>query len=338
MKRPTITDVARAAGVSKGTVSYALNGRPGVSEQTRRRVLALAEEMGYRASSAARRLAGAPAHVVGLTLNREAELLGVEPFFIELIGGLEAELALHGYGLMVQMAADQAAEAAIYRSWWSERRADGVLVCDVRRDDKRVAELQQLGMPAVVIGPPSASGSLVSLWSDDEAAAEESVRYLAALGHRRIARVAGIPDLAHTRIRTAAFTAICAELGIDDAITITTDYSKEGGARATRELLSTSQRPTAVVYDNDVMAVAGLAVAAEIGLSVPSDLSVIAWDDSEICELVHPPLTALSRDITAYGTHAAQLLLAAIGGGQVSSLQLDAAHLRPRGTTAPPPH
>src|SRR3954452_3688397 len=111
MKRPTIADVARAAGVSKGAVSYALNGQPGVSDSTRRKVVAIAESLGFRASSAARVLAGAPSQMVGMTLNREAKLIGVEPFFMDLISGLEAELANHSYGLLVRMASDEAAEA-----------------------------------------------------------------------------------------------------------------------------------------------------------------------------------------------------------------------------------
>jgi DNA-binding LacI/PurR family transcriptional regulator len=336
MKRPTIADVARAAGVSKGAASYALNGQPGVSDSTRRKVLAIAESLGFRANSAARVLAGAPSQIVGMTLNREAKLLGVEPFFMELISGLEAELANHSYGLLVRMASDEAAEADIYRGWWTEGRADGVLVCDVRLADKRIPELEELGMPAVVIGPPSACGSLISVWSDDDVSTVESVRYLAALGHRRIARVAGFAELAHTRIRTDAFVRHCGELRLTDAITVTADYTKEGGARATRELLMSPTRPTAVIYDNDIMAVAGLAVAAEMGISVPADLSIIAWDDSQICQLVHPPLTALSRDICAYGTQAARLLLAAINGEAVENQHVAPAHLNPRGTTAPP--
>lgn len=335
-KRPTIADVARAAGVSKGTVSFAINGRPGVSDSTRQRVLAIAERMGFRASRAARTLAGARSQIVGLTLNREARTLALEPFFMELISGLEAELAAHSYGLLVQMTADEAAETAIYRTWWTEGRVDGVLVCDVRATDQRIPALEQLGIPAVVVGPPSSCGSLSSVWSDDAVSVIETVRYLAALGHRRIARLAGIADLAHTRIRTEAFTRICAELGLDDAITEVTDYTAEGGARTTRQLLESPLPPTALIYDNDIMAVAGLAVAAEVGLSVPADLSIVAWDDSEICQVVHPPLTALSRDIPAYGTHAARLLLDAINGRQGANLHEAPAHLNPRGTTAPP--
>lgn len=336
MKRPTIADVARRAGVSKGAVSYALNGQPGVSEATRQRILAIAAEIGFSPSSAARALSGATAKAVGLALCRPARTLGIEPFFMELISGVEAELSARSYALTLQVVADQEAEIAVYRRWWAERRVDGVFVCDLRTDDHRVPALEELQLPAVVIGGPGHTGNLASVWSDDAAALVETVEYLVALGHRRIARVGGLPALLHTEIRTDAFTDVCRRLGLDEATTVWSDYTGEEGARATRRLLSSANRPTAVIYDNDVMAIAGLSVAQEMGLAVPGDLSIVAWDDSPLCQLVHPPLTALGRDIPAYGAHAARQLLAVIAGEPVTGLQDETAHLTPRGSTAPP--
>jgi DNA-binding LacI/PurR family transcriptional regulator len=337
VKRPTIADVAKAAGVSKGAVSYALNGQRGVSEATRARILAAADSLGYRANSAARALAGAPSNVVGLTLRRPAKTLGVEPFFMELISGLEVELSIHSYALLLQMVPDTEHEIAVYQRWWSDHSVDGVLICDVRDGDERVAALSHLDLPAVVIGPPTASGTLASIWSDDGVSLVEAVEYLAALGHTRIARIGGLPELSHTTIRTQTFTTVAEQLRLESAMTIPTDYTGEDGARATRRLLSSPNRPTALIYDNDIMAIAGLAVAQEMGLTVPDNLSIIAWDDSPICRLVHPPLTALTRDISAYGTHAARLLLAAIDGQPITDMHDEPAHLTPRGSTAPPP-
>lgn len=336
MKRPTIADVARRAGVSKGAVSYALNGQPGVSEATRRRILAIAQEIGFSPSSAARALSGASANAVGLTLCRPARILGIEPFFMELISGVEGELSARSYALTLQVVADPEAEIAVYRRWWGERRVDGVFVCDLRVDDRRVPALKELQLPAVVIGGPGHSGGLATVWSDEATALEEVVAYLAALGHRRIARVGGLPDLLHTELRTAAFASVTRRLGLTECVTVPSDYTGEEGARITRRLLSSPNRPTAVMYDNDVMAVAGLAVAQEMGLAIPADLSIVAWDDSPLCRLVHPPLTALRRDIPAYGAHAARQLLAAIAGEPINGYQDETAQLTPRGSTAPP--
>jgi DNA-binding LacI/PurR family transcriptional regulator len=338
VKRPTIADIADAAGVSKGAVSYALNGQPGVSDITRQRILAIAERVGWKPNSAARALSGSNAGAIGLALCRPARVLGVEPFFMELISGMEAALSARSYALTLQVVADHDAEINVYQRWWGERRVDGVLVCDLRVDDRRLPVLQTLSLPAVVIAGPGEFGGLASVWSDDAAAVTEAVEYLAALGHRHIARVSGMPDLLHSVIRSDAFVAVCSRLGIQQVLTVPSDYTTEEGSRATRRLLSAAERPTAIIYDNDIMALAGLSVAQEMGLSVPADLSIVAWDDSLLCRVVHPSLTALSRDIPAYGAHAAQQLLDLLANGTVNSLQDPTAHLVPRGSTARPPH
>ncbi|MFG1602539.1 LacI family DNA-binding transcriptional regulator [Actinoplanes sp. NPDC049265] len=336
MKRPTIADIAERAGVSKGAVSYALNGQPGVSEATRQRIIAIAREIGFNPNSAARALSGARAAAVGLTLSRPARILSVEPFFMGLISGFEAELASRSYALTLQLVDSPEQEVEVYRRWWGERRVDGVFVSDLRDGDVRIPVLQELQLPAVVIGGPGETGAISQVWSDDAGAVAEAVRYLAALGHRRIARVSGMPELLHTRARGRAFDEVCRSLGFESAVTLPADYTGEEGGRATRQLLMRADRPTAVIYDNDVMAVAGLAVAQEMGLRVPTELSIVAWDDSPLCRLVHPALTALSRDIATYGARAARQLLAAIAGEPVGNVEAAQARLTPRGSTAPP--
>ena len=337
MKRPTMAEIARRAGVSKVSVSYSLNGQPGVSAETRQRVLAIAEELGWVANGAARALSGAATRTVGMVVRRPARVLGVEPFFMELISGVEAELSAQDYALMLQMAASVDAEIAVYRRWWAGRKVDGVLLCDLQVDDPRIAALEELELPALALGAAPAPGRLVSVWSNDAEAVTEAVEYLFTLGHRRIARVGGMPDLRHTTVRTEAFTAACRTLGIDPGVTITTDYTGEQGARATRRLLIAQDRPTAIIYDNDVMAIAGLAVAQEMGLAVPADISLVAWDDSVLCRLVRPPLTSLSRDIPAYGAHAVARLLDVIGGAPVTSVEDEAPHVTARGSTGRAP-
>ncbi|MDT0442170.1 LacI family DNA-binding transcriptional regulator [Streptomyces johnsoniae] len=329
-------DIARRAGVTKAAVSFALNGRPGVSEPTRRRVLAIAHELGWQPSSAARALSDGRAGSFGLVVDRPARTLGLEPFFMQLISGIQAELVRDATPLLLTMAEDQAAEIALHRGWWARRVVDGVFLVDLRVDDARVPVLAELGMPAVVIGAPLGTGGLPAVWSDDDAAVVTAVRHLAGLGHRRLGRVSGPGRLRHTAIRTAAFERVTAELGLAGT-TIEGDYSGGTGAAATRALLGAPRRPTALLYDNDVMAVSGLTAAQGLGLAVPGDVSIVAWDDSALCGLVHPSLTALSRDIAAYGAHAARRLRQAAGGGPVADLQDKAPSLTLRGSTGPVP-
>jgi DNA-binding LacI/PurR family transcriptional regulator len=341
MRRPTIADIARRAGVSKGAVSYALNDRPGVSPNTRQRILAIAEEIGWRPNSAARALSGAAANAIGLAIRRPARILGIEPFFMELVSGMEAVLSAAGSALMLQVVGDADTEIGLYRRWWGERRIDGAIVTDLRAEDPRVGLLEELALPAVIVGGPTGVGTLPHVWADEAVTVTETVGYLAALGHRRIGRVAGLPELLHTRHRDAAFRAAGTKFEVDTSVVISTDYTGDEGAHATRAMLSGSTRPTAILYDNDIMAVAGLSVAHEMGLSVPRDLSIVGWDDSPLCQVVRPPLTALTRDIPAYGARAAELLLEVIAGdGQAAGGRrgVEVAHprLTPRGSTGPP--
>jgi DNA-binding LacI/PurR family transcriptional regulator len=336
VKRPTISDIARRAGVTKAAVSFALNGQPGVSATTRERILAIAEEIGFEPNSAARALSDGRAGAYGLVIDRPARLLGMEPFFMQLISGIQAELSGGQTALLFTTAEDQAAEIAMYRSWWAQRRVDGVFLVDLQIGDQRVPVLEELRMPAVVIGAPVGAGSLTAVWEDDAAATHAVVEHLTGLGHIRLARVTGIPRFWHTKIRTDAFKAAAAAAGAE-AVCVEADYTGEHGAAATRRLLRSKRPPTAILYDNDIMAVSGLSAATAMGVDVPGELSIVAWDDSPLCALVHPPLAALTRDIAAYGAHAARTLIQLADGVTVDNVEAAPPVLTARGSTASPP-
>ena len=308
MKRPTITDIAQRAGVTKAAVSFALNGKPGISAATRERILAIAEEIGFQPSSAARALTAGKSGVFGLVIDRPARTLGIEPFFMQLISGIQADLAAHQIMLQFTMTQDVDAEIENYRQWWAQRRVDGVFVVDLQVDDRRIAAIERLRMPAVVIGTPRGTGSLPAIWPDDRAAVDLVVDYLAAHGHQRIARVGGPPAYWHSVLRREAFEAAAAAAGLTALSVEAADYTAEHGAQATVGLLGSAEPPSAILYDNDVMAAAGLGVAQRLGVSVPGGVSIVSWDDSALCELMHPALTALRRDIGGTGAIAARML------------------------------
>ncbi len=313
-RQPTMADIARRAGVSRVAVSYALNGRPGVSDEVRRRIVQIAQEIGFSASGPARALHGAAARAVGMTMRRPSTAYHVEVFRRELISGIQSELMAQGIGLALQFADGIEAEIQVYRSWSADRRVSGVLLCDLLADDPRIAATQQIDLPVVVLGGPVTGQRMSSVWGDDATGVTELVRYLASLGHRRIIRVGGPAAMRHTVWRNEVFDTACTEAGVEGVV-VASDYTGEAGAQATRRVLSSPlRRPTAICYDNDVMAVAGLAVAAEMGLAVPGDVSIVACEDSPLCQVVRPALTVLRRDIVAYGAHAARVLLELIAG------------------------
>lgn len=312
-RRTTIADIAARAGVSISAVSFALNDRPGVSDETRRRVREIARELDWQPHSAARALGGAKAGSIGFVLNRPARTLGTESFFGDLISGIQLGLAGTHVGMNLLVARDAEEELETYRDWWRGHRVDGVIVIDPRRDDARLALLADLGMPTVVVGShPSPEGAAPTVWIDDSDATDTVLRYLHALGHRRIAHVAGRLEFEHTAMRMDRLRAFAADEGLNDAVSVPTDYSAEAGASATRTLLSRSVRPTAIVYDNDVLAVAGLGVASEMGVAVPGDVSIVSFDDSAMIRLVRPAITSLTRDTVELGQRAATLLRAQI--------------------------
>ena len=307
MSRPTIADIAQRAGVSTSAVSFALNGKPGVSQATRERILAIADELAWRPHSAARALGNSRTGAVGLVLARRARTLGVEPFFGQLVSGLQAGLSEQGTALQLLIVEDTETEMDVYRSWAAARRVDGLVVLDLLDDDPRIPLLETLGIPVVIIGGPVESEKLSFTWANDREAMHQAVDYLVAIGHRRIAHVAGMPHFLHT-VRRMEVVAEARERHGLQAVSLTTDFSDSDGANITRRLLSSPERPTAIVYDSDVMAVAGLGVALEMGVRVPDDLSVLSFDDSLLTRLTHPSLTALSRDTQAWAADAAHLL------------------------------
>lgn len=333
--RVTIRDIAERAGVSKVAVSYALNGQPGVSAATRERIVSIADELGWYPNRAARALSAARADACGLVLARPARTLALEPFFMEFIAGVESELARRSMALTIQLVQDVHEEITVYQRWWGEHRVDGVLMVDPRVDDPRVPELVRLGLPAVVIGGPLENRALPAVFHDEASVVIEAVQYLAALGHRRIAQVAGVSDFVHTRQRTAAFRQAAEDLELQWDV-FETDYSAEHGARVTRKLLSSPDAPTAIVFDSDLLAVTGLGVAQQMGFTVPDELSIIGWDDSLISQVVHPPLTAITRDINAFGIAAARHLLAAVNGEATTDVETTRGELTMRGSTGRP--
>ncbi|WP_285725807.1 LacI family DNA-binding transcriptional regulator [Psychromicrobium xiongbiense] len=340
-QRARLEDIAAKVGVSKGAVSFALNGKPGVSDATRARVLEVAAELDWGPNSAARALGGAGTSVIGLVLARPAKTLGVEPFFAELTSGIQAALSERGFAVQMQIVESLEAEIEIYRRWWREHRVDGVIMVDRRPDDPRIEVVNGLGIPAVMVGGPGEEGQIPTVWVDDWEAMTSIVDYLAALGHRRIAHVGGVPEFLHSQRRIDALEAARHRLGLPELSSVVTDFSDQQGASATRRLLSASERPSAIVFDNDVMALAGLGVAMEMNIAVPAMLSIVSFDDSLLTSLTHPAITALSRDTIDFGYRVALLLLESVknppptGGARSQRLPTPTLQVRASTTVVP---
>jgi LacI family repressor for deo operon, udp, cdd, tsx, nupC, and nupG len=335
MARPTINDVARVAGVSKGAVSFALNNKPGVATATRTRILDVARDLGWTPSARARALSASRSFAVGLVIMRPPETLRSDQFFISFIAGLETVLSAQGHLLVLQVVPDHDREHQSYRRLADEGRVDGVFVTDLFVDDTRPALLTEIGLPAVIIGPPLRDESWPAVGIDDAPGIMAAVEHLVALGHTRIAHVAGPSYMVHGRSRRLAWSAALQQAGLPDGPCIEADFSAESGAAATRQLLDLDEPPTAIVYANDLMAMAGLSLAVARGIRIPTDLSITGYDDTEIAAHLQPPLTTVTNDAIGWGRAAATRLLELINQEPPTTVALPPVRLVVRGSTGP---
>jgi DNA-binding LacI/PurR family transcriptional regulator len=182
-----------------------------------------------------------------------------------------------------------------------------------RRRDPRIPALEELGLLAVVVGHPVGTGSLARRVEGRSAGRTGGSGSPGRSGHRSAARISGPRALRHTRIRATAFEEATRQFGMR-LTTVEADCTGEQAAAATREVPAGDPRPPAVLCDNGVMAVSGLGSARDTGLATPADVSMVAWDDSPLCELVQPGLTALIRDVVDYGAQAARRLRELVAG------------------------
>ncbi|ROS54505.1 LacI family DNA-binding transcriptional regulator [Frigoribacterium sp. PhB24] len=286
---------------------------------------------------------------IGLTLVRPSEIYGAEPYFHELTAGLDRVVRPRGHAVLLRVLPDRDAELELCRRWSAEGVVDAVVLVDLSVDDPRVSLVSELGLPAISVSSPTISNGLPAVWTNDDVAVQEAVEALASLGHVRLAHVSGPLRLAHSVARRDTFVSVCDDRGLT-AATVTGDYSFESGERALAALLdgpvdSDDQAvegapagPTAVVFDNDLMALGGLAEARRLGLNVPGDLSIVAWDDSAQCQLSEPALSALSHDVQRIGEMVGETVLAVLDGERPPTLEAPPIVFVPRATTGPPVH
>ncbi|MDR2973976.1 MAG: LacI family transcriptional regulator [Propionibacteriaceae bacterium] len=332
--RVTIADIARRAGVTNTAVSLAINGKPGVSDETRERIRQIASDLRWTPNHAARALRGRGARAVGLVLARPEEAIEQEAFFARFITGAQATLSKHHFSLQLQMAADLTAEAAIHAEWVATGSVDGIIVLDPRAHDPRVTQLLSLGHPTIVVGGDDEGPSLASIRTDDGRFMRTILDHLIGLGHRRIGYVTGEQSFFHIRSRIDAFNETTIDAGVSGAV-LSGDFSAKRAQSATKRLMESPNRPTAMIYDSELMAIAGLARLSTMKLSVPGDVSIVSWEDSQICQVLHPSLTTLDRDAVSLGRLAAADLLRLLSGDPIKPLEHRAAVIA-RESTAPP--
>jgi LacI family transcriptional regulator len=304
----TITDVAAAAQVSIRTVSRVLNGSSKVGEDTRERIKAAIERMGFHPNSRARGLAAGRSYLIGVVQDDpNAHVIGV------LQRGIAQVCSTHGYELVVHPARYGDPDIVDNVTAFVRRsKVDGLLLLPPLSELSGLAEaLAAIGVPAVALAATRTASHPAMVMSTEREAAADVARHLLALGHRRIATVTGPLRFCSARERRDGFVQALREAGVELAPghLCEGDYGFASGVAAGERMLSGVDRPTAVFAANDIMAAAVIKVATERGLSVPRDLSVGGFDDSDIAGMITPTLTTIRRPIENMAAAATRQLL-----------------------------
>jgi DNA-binding LacI/PurR family transcriptional regulator len=332
-ERVTIIDVANKAGVAISSVSSALNGRPGVSEATRARIIEVASELGFVPSLRGKSLSGRRAFTLGLVLHRDPDVLELDPFFGGFIGGIEDAIDPRGYALVLQIGSESDRVLQRYEKLAAGRRVDGVFINDLEVDDPRIPLIQRLSLPAVAINP-GADFPIPAVRQDPDAGIRAALRHLVDLGHSRIAYVAGRPDMWHSGQRENAWRSGLEELGLVPGPVVPGDFTYLGGASAASALLESVDPPTAVMCANDLSAIGLIAQAQHLGVDVPRQLSVVGFDDIQLGTYVRPALTTIHTSPRELGREAGRMLLDLIEDGSVDDVRVPDAQLVVRDSTS----
>ncbi len=333
-KSVTIFDVAKEAGVSYSTVSRVVNGFQFVKEDTRTRVLAAMEKLGYVANLQARSLAGGQSRMIGLLIH------DLENSYInEVIKGVDSEISKLDYDLLLATTHQRLQKEPEYVKKLTNGLVDGLIIILPRNLEAYQSYLEQSQFPYIVIEPDHSETQHSLIKSLNWKGAFEASQYLCQLGHLRIAFVKGRTDVASAYERFDAFKEGLQQAGVpvDEELILPGDFTKEGGYEAGIALLSMDNPPTAVFGANDETALGLLNAALDKGVKVPEELSIIGFDDIPQAQHARPALTTVKQNMHQMGKLGIALLIELIEQGLDSPKKIELeTQLMVRDSTAPP--
>lgn len=313
-------DVARRAGVALSTVSYAINGTRPISAETRQRILAVMEELGYRPHALARGLAEGRSRVIGILVpDLSTAYIG------EIIRGIEDELDLVHYDLMLYTTHRREAKEASYVTSLTQGIADGLLIVLPRNPANFMQRLRQRNFPYVLIDHQGTNEKDHAVGATNWQGAYDATEYLIRQGHRRIGFITGSMDLGCARDRLAGYQAALNQhhLPIDPELIYEGDFHQPEGYAGGNALLSLPQPPTAIFASNDVMAMGVMDSARSRGLRIPDDISIVGFDDIPQAQHIRPALTTVRQPLEKMGRVATQMLLDLLNDPQMDVSRIE---------------
>ncbi|MCT2591173.1 LacI family transcriptional regulator [Streptomyces sp. N2-109] len=308
--RPTLEEVAAAAGVSRGTASRVVNGSHRVSDATRASVQEVVHRLGYVPNAAARSLVTRRAESVAFIVAETESRVFHEPFFGRLLRGASQGLAATGLQLVLVMAWTAGERSRVER-YVHNGHVDGVLLSSLHGDDPLPERLAASGRPVVQAGRPwTPLRGVDYVDSDNVGGARTATEYLLRQGRRRIATIAGPQDMVPGVDRLTGYrAALRGSRAVPSGLVAQGDFSRESGERAMEELLARNPDVDAVLAASDLMALGALRVLRASGRRVPEDVAVIGYDDSEVARNAEPALTSVCQDMEQMGREMVRLLV-----------------------------
>ncbi len=316
-----LKSLASTLGISKTTVSRALNGYPEVNVRTRERVLAAAKEAGYQANPLARSLAVGRTNVVGMVYQMLPGVLG-DPMFLAAVGGMSASLEARKLSLIIAPVSAQN-EMPTYEQLVRGKRVDGLIVSRTQVVDERIAYLAKIGFPFVAHGRTTLDQPYAWFDYDNAAGMRNAVETLLGLGHQRLALISAPLKFSFAAQRRDSFVACMGQagLGIDPRHLAENVLDRRSGYQAMQALLACSPRPTAVIVDNHLSGVGAVRALKDAGLEMGKDMSIIVWGAIED-SLVSANITTIDLpDTQLAGARIADMVADLVSGTPIEQLQ-----------------
>ncbi len=307
----TIKDIARIANVSPSTVSKALNARNDVSADTQRKIMQIAQEYNFMPSAYGRNLKNKTTESIGVIFCRESKPLSGNPFYSRVLEGIEGELALNNYNLVLHLLANNANNNL--PKMIKEHQVDGVILVGTIQQEF-IVELEQRDIPMVLVDPKTSRENISQILIDNEYGAFMAIKYLIEYGHKRIGFISG--DLKresfHQRLIGYKKALKLYNIPYDEDLIRAGDL--EAGYEHTKHLLTLESKPTAIFATNDINAIYGYKAVKEAHLKIPEDISFIGFDDIDLAKMASPPLTTIRVYKEELGSIAVRNLLNIVKG------------------------
>lgn len=309
-----IRRLAEHLDISIGTVSRALNGKPDVNEETRRRVLEAAERLGYVPNQSGRALRQGTTNAVGFMIELNPDTASNDPFFLGVFDGVQSVLQRHGLDLIILPCPTSEDPLPYLQRFVARRAVDAMIISATQRIDPRIEMLQRAGLPFLTLGRSTSGSGYAWIDLDFEGVVNEAIDRLAAGGHRRIAMTLPLTEINLGYVCHAAYRAALKRhrLPYDPALVLRAGWSEEGGYDVADRLTSLEEPPTAILLVYEMMAIGLYKRLHELGLMPGRDLVVVAFQDRANVRMLSPPVAAFHLSLHDLGVGMGEAVLAQI--------------------------